>query len=65
MHSPGYMGCSARPRTDPLLQKTATDGLSAIFDRAFWLVRLAGFEPATRCLEDVIQVSDVASYLGK
>ena len=32
----------------------ATDGPSVIFEREVWasdLVRLAGFEPATRCLE--------------
>jgi hypothetical protein len=29
------------------------------------LARLAGFEPATRCLEDAAQLSDVVSSLGK
>jgi hypothetical protein len=29
------------------------------------MARLAGFEPATRCLEDAAQLSDVVSYLGK
>ena len=28
-------------------------------------LRLAGFEPATRCLEDAAQLSDVVCYLGK
>jgi hypothetical protein len=30
-----------------------------------WLVRLAGFEPATRCLEDAAHLPDVVCYLGK
>ena len=46
----------------------ATDGPSVIFESevcASDLVRLAGFEPATRCLEDAAQVSDVVVYLRK
>jgi hypothetical protein len=34
MRSPGYIGCSTRARTDPLLQTTATNGLSTILNRA-------------------------------
>jgi hypothetical protein len=43
-----------QPSSDLLLQKTATDGLSAIFEPGVWacdLARLAGLEPATGCLE--------------
>jgi hypothetical protein len=46
----------------------ATEDPSVIFElevRAADLVRLAGFEPATRCLEDAAQLSDVVCYLGK
>jgi hypothetical protein len=34
MRSPGYTGCSTRAKADPLLQKTATDGLFVIFGAA-------------------------------
>ena len=38
--------------------------IEIVADLRVLLVRLAGFEPATRCLEDVAQVSRGVSYVG-
>ena len=34
-------------------------------DLGVWLVHLAGFEPATRCLEDAAQVSETVAHPRK
>ena len=56
------------PELAPVATNLATDRPSVIFEPEVWacdLVRLAGFEPATRCLEDAAQLSDVVACLRK
>src|SRR5262249_50330078 len=68
----GYKGCSARARTSYVATNLATDAALTIFELASLrvfsqfrgLVRLAGFEPATRCLEGTLVPSPESARHG-